>query len=358
MLTEELLLAWWRLRRLPGVGTVTVNEIRAGLSSPADLLSLTESSLVAAGLSPQAAVAYFTDPGLSSGFERLQHWCTGEQQGVLLAGVTPYPQALSSLRDAPPLLWYQGDLSALNDPGLAIVGSRGATPAALEWTERVAAEVAAAGITVTSGLALGIDGAAHRGAVRTGRTIAVMATGPDRIYPARHQGLAREITRQGLLLTEFAPGTAPQARQFPSRNRIISGLCQAVLIVEAGIQSGSMITARLAADQGRDVLAMPGAVNNPLSAGPHQLIRDGALLVENSAQVLEALGIFTSNGPVSSVHAQAVPVLVTLVDYSLTTTDVIGLRAQLPPAELMPQLMTLELDGWIQQIPGGYVRLR
>ena len=358
MLTEELLLAWWRLRRLSGVGTVTVNEIRAGLSSPAELLSLSESDLIAAGLNPKHAAAYFTENDLSEGFGALQRWCAVDSQRVLLAGEAPYPESLSSLRDAPVFLWYRGNPEALKQPMLAIVGSRGATPAALEWTERVAAEVADTGVTVVSGLALGIDGAAHRGAVRSGRTVAVMGTGPDRIYPARHQGLAREILKQGLLLTEFPPGTAPQARQFPSRNRIISGLCQAVLIVEAGIQSGTMITARLAADQGRDVLAMPGAVNNPLAAGPHQLIRDGALLVENATQVLEALDLATPLAADPLRTHVAVPVLVTLVDYSTTATDVIGLRAQLHPADLMPQLMTLELEGWIQQVPGGYVRLR
>lgn len=362
MLKEELLLAWWRLRRLPGVGTVTVNEIRSGLSAPSDLLSLNEQDLIRAGLKPAAAAAYFSDDALSDGFDRVKDWCSLPQQGVLLVGEPPVPEALSSLRDAPVMLWYRGQLSALQQPMLAIVGSRAATPAALEWTTQVAEAVAAAGVTVVSGLALGIDGAAHKGAVRSGRTIAVMGTGPDRIYPARHQRLAQDILREGLLLTEFPPGTAPQARQFPSRNRIISGLCQTVLIVEASVQSGSMITARLAADQGRDVLAMPGAVNNPLSAGPHQLIRDGALLVENAEQILEAmdLSLPLSGTPAnhSATHPEPPPALVTMVDYSTTATDVIGLRAGLSPSELMTQLLELELNGWIRQQPGGYVRLR
>lgn len=366
MLTDELLLAWWRLRRLSGIGNITLNDIRQNLASPAGLIDLTYNDLLGLGLNNVKAEQYVHDPSLSDGFDVLRDWCSIEGQGVLLAGVSPYPEALSSLRDAPILLWYRGDLSALNAPMLAIVGSRGATPAALEWTRNTSSILAEAGVSIVSGLALGIDGAAHTGALLPGlpnRTIAVMGTGPDIVYPARHRQLARDIYKSdGLLLTEFAPGTKAQARHFPSRNRIISGLSLATLVVEARIRSGTMITARMAADHGRDVFVLPGAIANPLSQGPHQLIREGALLVESARDILDALELTpsatlnllkqkTSNSPL-----QSTPLLVTMVDYTPTTVDVIAIRSEYTIAELMPQLLQLELDGWLIQVPGGYCR--
>lgn len=366
MLTDELLLAWWRLRRLSGIGNVSLNDIRQNLTSPAELIDLTCNDLIGLGLNSVKAEQYVNDPSLSDEFDTLRDWCSMEGQGVLLAGVHPYPEALSSLRDAPILLWYRGDLSAFNAPMLAIVGSRGATPAALEWTRNTSATLAEAGISIVSGLALGIDGAAHTGALLSGlpnRTIAVMGTGPDIVYPARHRQLVRDIyKRGGLLLTEFAPGTKAQSRHFPSRNRIISGLSLATLVVEAGIRSGTMITARMAADHGRDVFALPGAVANPLSQGPHQLIREGALLVESASDILDALGLMPSSTldlfkqGTSSRAQKSIPPLVTMVDYTPTTVDVIAIRSEYTIAELMPQLLQLELDGWLMQVPGGYCR--
>ena len=166
-----------------------------------------------------------------------------------------------------------------------MVGSRNATPYALEWAQATAAELAKAGVTVVSGLALGIDGAAHQGAISAGSTIAVLGSGVDVIYPQRHVGLAQMLVGKGLLLSEFELGFAPQPPNFPSRNRIVSGLSLGVVVVEAALKSGSLITAKLAADQGREVFALPGAVTNPLSHGCHQLIRDGAVLVQNAAEV-------------------------------------------------------------------------
>lgn len=368
MLTDELLLAWWRLRRIKGVGNIALNDLRQNLSSPAELIDLSYDDLVGLGVNSGKAEQYFNDPSLSDDFDLLINWCKSDGQGVLLAGVVPYPEALASLRDAPTVLWYRGNITALSDatPMLAIVGSRGATPAALEWTRNSAASLAEAGVTIVSGMALGIDGAAHAGALLTGKTIAVMGTGPDITYPARHRQLAQDICQQGLLLTEFQPGTKAQSRHFPSRNRIISGLSQATLVVEAGIRSGTMITARMAADHGRDVFALPGAIANPLSKGPHQLIREGALLVESAADILDALN-FTPNNTADlfashqnevrgNKSKQNIPELVSQVDYTPTAVDLIAIRAQLSIAELMPQLLQLELDGWLLQVPGGYCR--
>lgn len=396
---RSTLLAWWRLRSISGVGNIALNEIRSRLTNAEALSQCSPRDLIQLGLKPEQADRWHNDAALSRGFEILEDWCQHPNQGLLLAGTAGYPESLNILRDAPIFLWYRGNLSALKQPAIAMVGSRGATAGALDWTIETAAELASAGMAVVSGLALGIDGAAHRGAVSTGATIAVMGTGPDIIYPAKHRSLAASIVEHGLLLSEFSPGTKAQARHFPSRNRIISGLSSATLVVEAGIKSGTMITARMAADQGRDVLAVPGALGNPLSRGPHQLIREGALLVENAQQILEAtlstsmafqqphqqphqkqqqqlpghipqqpaLTGFTDTAENPS-HAQSTndpatsgaeaPELLTHIDFNPTPVDVIALRSARPISELLGELLMLELEGWVLQAPGGYCRVR
>jgi DNA processing protein len=191
-----------------------------------------------------------------------------------------YPRALLEIADPPPAFYFQGRRDLLAAPGFAIVGSRNATPQGCEDAEAFAAALSAAGFTIVSGLALGIDAAAHRGGLRhAGRSIAVIGTGPDRIYPARNRDLAHELVARGLVISEFAPGTPPLKQNFPQRNRLVSGLARGVLVVEATLDSGSLITARLAAEQGREVFALPGSIHSPFSKGGHRLIRDGAKLV-------------------------------------------------------------------------------
>lgn len=361
MLKDESLLAWWRLLRLPGVGTVSANVIRQRLDNPCDLARLTLADLMAYGLRSEAAQRWCTDTSLNAGFESIVQWRNRPQCGVLLAGETPYPDALANLRDAPILLFYQGDLSVLHAPCIAMVGSRNPTPYARDWAQQTAKQLAAADVTVVSGLAVGIDGAVHQGAIEGGNTIAVLGSGLDVIYPTRHLGLAHMIVQHGLLLSEFPPGTAAHASHFPARNRIISGLSRATVVVEAAIKSGTLITARLAAEQGREVMALPGAVTNPLSRGCHQLIREGALLVESADDILrECLSLPVQSQADLFAHesSSAVPALVSVIDYSLTSIDVIALRSQLSMAQLMPALLELELQGWLQQVPGGYVRVR
>lgn len=378
--SETTLHSWWRLRRVQGLGNISLNEVRNHLASPHDLPECNRDDLIAFGLSPNLAEAWLHDPSLSNGFHLLTQWCSVPGQGVLLAGTSIYPESLGILRDAPIFIWYRGNLNALDQECIAMVGSRGATPGAVEWTQNTAAALARSGITVVSGLALGIDGAAHLGAVQEGgSTIAVMGTGPDIIYPAKHRELADNIITNGLLLSEFPPGTRAQARHFPSRNRIISGLSCSTVIVEARIKSGTMITARLAADQGRDVLAVPGAIANPLSAGPHQLIREGAILVENAAQILDTvLPLGQSSLPAPHTHKQhagtcnsdchrldtnpssseELPELINHIDFNPTPIDVIALRSTRAIPNLMGELLQLELDGWLKQSPGGYCRQR
>jgi DNA processing protein len=392
-LTDELISAWWRLRQLPGFGTVTTNDILNQLGSPHALLRCNPQELRSLGLRDAAIERWQNDQGLSNGLETLLNWRRQRGNGVLMVATKDYPEALANLRDAPTFLYYSGTIQALQRPMIAMVGSRHPTPYGRQWARECAAELAASGMTIVSGLALGIDGEAHEGAVRCGSTIAVMGSGPDQVYPARHLGLAQRICDQGMLLSEFAPGVTPQARHFPSRNRIISGMTLATIVVEADIKSGTMITARLAAEQGRDVFALPGVVSNPLSRGPHQLIREGAALIENANDVLGELGLdipvrqpdieqqsldlasslLDNNkalpakppAPTTSVNiahknhsAVEAPELVTCIDYTTTSIDLIAIRANLDMAHLLPELLQLELDGWLQQHPGGYARIK
>lgn len=349
---------WWRLAALPGVGPVTLGQIRDQFSSPFDLVDCSATDLIALGLKPLAARAWQQDPQLERGFEQLLHWQQQPHQGVLLAGLDDYPAALASLNDAPTFLWWRGQPHWLQQPCVALVGSRNPTPYARDWAWQCAHDLVAAGVVVVSGMALGIDGAAHDGALRTGATIAVLGCGADVVYPRRHRLLASRIAANGLILSEQPPGTAPQASFFPARNRIISGLCQAVVVAEAGLQSGTLITARLAASQGRDVMALPGAVNNPLSHGCHQLIRDGAQLVQNAAEILESMGWLSLQPVTRAAALSEVPALVALVDFHSTSVDMLVLRSGLPVAQLLAQLLELELEGWLQKDPGGYRRLR
>src|SRR5262249_35053976 len=205
-----------------------------------------------------------------------------------------YPRSLLEIADPPPVLYFQGRRELFAAPGFAIVGSRNATPQGCEDAEAFAAALSAAGFTIVSGLALGIDSAAHRGGLRhAGSSIAVVGTGPDRIYPARNRDLAHELVARGLVISEFAPGTPPLKQNFPQRNRLVSGLARRVLVVEATLDSGSLITARLAAEQGREVFALPGSIHSPFSKGGHRLIREGAKLVETAQDILEEFALGT-----------------------------------------------------------------
>lgn len=363
MITDDQLLAWWRLAQLPRVGNISLNGVRDRLADSRDLQNCSSNDLIAFGLDANKAQQWSSDSSLDAGFEKLQAWRQKENCGVLLAGVDPYPKSLSVLPDAPIILYYQGNLECLEQAKVAMVGSRNATPYALEWTHKTARDLAASNVCVVSGLALGIDGAAHIGALESGSTIAVLGSGLDTIYPQRHLGLAQLISNNGLLLSEFELGTSPQPKNFPSRNRIVSGLSLAVVVAEAATKSGSLITAKLAADQGREVFALPGVVSNPLSAGCHQLIRDGATLVTGAQDILEDLNLtggaqFDLLSALEPTEQTATPKLLKHIDYTATAVDLIALRSGVAMAQLLSTLLELELEGWLQQVPGGYRRLR
>jgi DNA processing protein len=271
-----------------------------------------------------------------------------------------YPPMLSAIVDPPPVLWLRGSTAALVAPAVAIVGSRAGSAYALAVAEKLAADLAQRGVIVVSGLARGVDSAAHRGALSAnGLTIAVLGCGADRVYPAEHAALARDIAASGSVLSELAPRTPPLPMFFPQRNRIISGLSHAVVVVEAGEKSGSLITARCALEQGRDVLAVPGNVLNGRNRGGHALIRDGAKIVETADDIVEELGVGVQpaggSGAVGNAVARpmADPVLASLSPGETLDLDGLSERTGLPAARLLPRLFELELQGFVRREGGG-----
>jgi len=271
-----------------------------------------------------------------------------------------FPRALATLSDMPPLLWCRGTPDAFCRTAVAIVGSRSASSAALEVAGRLGAELAARGVAVVSGLARGVDSAAHRGALRTGCTIAVLGSGLDRVYPREHAGLARDIARAGAVISEFPPGSAPLKYHFPMRNRLISGLSRAVVIVEASEQSGSLITAACALEQGRDVLAVPGNVLGGRNRGAHALIRDGAKIVECADDIVEELG-WSAAAPEAAKAATSDEMTKTYGDSLLQLMregeaydlDALASGAGIDGVRLLPRLLELELQGLIARVDGG-----
>jgi DNA processing protein len=271
-------------------------------------------------------------------------------------GDSAYPAALSAIVDPPPALWVRGNVVTLSGPAVAIVGSRAGSPYGLTVAERLAADLAARGVVIVSGLARGVDSAAHRGALAApGATIGVLGSGADVVYPAEHRSLAREIEANGgAIVSELVPGTPPQPQFFPLRNRIISGLSRAVLIVEAGEKSGSLITARCALDQGREVLAVPGNVLTGRNRGGHALLRDGAKIVESADDILEELavpapvrpGVLAPEDPVDTV-------LRGLPAGESCDLEAISERTGLTTTRLLPKLFDLEMRGLVRRVGGG-----
>jgi DNA processing protein len=271
-----------------------------------------------------------------------------------------YPSALGTIIDPPFVLWTRGDLAALDRPAVALVGSRAASAHALAVAERLGADLASRGVTVVSGLARGVDSAAHRGALSAGgRTVGVLGSGADVVYPREHTGLARDMERDGAVISELVPGTPPLPPFFPLRNRIISGLCRAVVVIEAGEKSGSLITARFALEQGRDVLAVPGNVLSGRNRGAHALLRDGAKIVESADDILEELGCAPERGTGKRTATPfSDPVLECLTPGEPADLDAIAGRSGLSAARLLSRLLELELQGVVTRAGGGrFVRV-
>ncbi|MEJ7670521.1 MAG: DNA-processing protein DprA [Casimicrobiaceae bacterium] len=334
----------------------TLVTLLRAFGEPSAILDASRSDLAA--VVPRAAVSRLKEPLPEASTMAIRAWLA-EPGNELVAWDDPeYPRALLELGHAPPVLYFVGRRELLNRPALAIVGSRNATPQGLDNARAFARALSDAGLTIISGLALGIDAAAHEGALDgSGATLAVVGTGLDRVYPARHRELAHTLAARGGLLSEFPPGTPARASNFPRRNRLISGLARGVLVVEAALSSGSLITARYAGEQGREVFAIPGSIHSPLARGCHKLIREGAKLVETAQDVLAELGLADRAAPL--VQTTAVreegprAALLGALAADPADLDCLAARTGLSTQALCANLMALELDGKVVALPGG-----
>lgn len=360
---------WLRLSAIPRFG---VNAICQILNKCAieDLVLFDDTELLRLGFKSYQIKA-FRHPNTSV-IDRCLAWLDdrvyGKKRHILTLNDPRYPYLLKQISTAPPLIFVEGDPLILSLPQLAIVGSRHASQDGLEHAKEFAFELSKNDIVVTSGLALGIDGRAHRGALDgNGKTVAVLGSGLERIYPSAHQALAQEIKEKGALVSEFWPWSPPKAEFFPKRNRIISGLSIGVLVVEAALKSGSLITARLALEQGRDVFALPGAIYNPHSKGSNGLIKQGAFLVESVDEILEQTGALVGCAinhqldiipPLFEQEELPFPMLLANVGDEARCVDVLAELCEQPVHEITIQLLELELLGLISAVPGGYVRTR
>ena len=335
-------------------------------ADPQQLKSLRLNADIVSALRDLAHRGHSSDAGKQA-LTALQRLDSEGWQAVTWAD-SRYPPLLREAPAPPPLLYVNGSVELLSSTQIAMVGSRHASPAGMETARQFGGELSRAGLVVTSGLALGIDGACHQGALQVGSpTIAVVATGLDSVYPRRHAKLAQQIAQQGAIVSEFPLGTAPNAKHFPQRNRIISGLSLGVLVVEAALRSGSLITARYALEQNREVFAIPGSINSPVSKGCNALIQQGAKLVETTADVLVELPDLGVDIAVQERVTSATDLLqgqetaqriLAAVGFEPTTTDQIIARSGLPTAAVLATLMQLELLGLIAECPGGFSRLR
>ncbi len=301
---------------------------------------------------------------LNTDWQKVQHYerlVAEHNIEVICFFDTRYPDSLKHIASAPLLLFCKGNVSLLSSSQIAIVGSRNATPTGLEIASEFAYELTKAGITVTSGMARGIDGAAHKGALAgNGKTIAVLGTGVDIYYPKRHKLLTEQVLNSGLLISEFLPGTAANAHNFPRRNRIISGLSLGVLIVEAEIKSGSLITVRYALEQNKEVFAVPGSIKTPLAQASHFLIKQGAKLVENVTDILDEVSFSYQSGLYSkeeTLQQSSDCEVLNSIGFEVTTVDDIVRRVQWPIDKVLARLLDLELDDQIERILDGYIRL-
>jgi DNA processing protein len=384
------LLDWLVLTLTPGVGGESARKLLAALGSPQAALAAGRSIWrEVAGSACELALCASRDEAQARAGQALA-WRAEDptHRHLLTLGDADYPAALLQIADPPVVLYALGDLARLRQPSVAIVGSREATAQGLDHARLFAQALSQAGVAVVSGLALGIDGAAHEGALTgPGSTIAVVGTGLDRVYPRRHLALARRIAELGLVLSEFALGTPSLPANFPRRNRIIAGLASGTLVVEAALRSGSLITARLACEAGREVFALPGPISSMQSRGCHQLIRDGAALVEEPDEILQILregdakwdamtsAQGTALNPAASECGEALipriatrlatPVSLPTVDpvleamgYAPLTLDTLSIRCGWPTDQLLAHLLTLELDGHLARLPGGLLQRR
>jgi len=355
--------AWASLQLLPGLSARALVALLKAFGGPAEVLAASHAS-VGRFVTPAMAAALTRGPDRAE-LDRTLAWLREPGHALLAWDDPAYPQALLTIADPPPALFFVGRSELLNRPAVAIVGSRNATAQGIETAEAFAVALSAAGLTIVSGLAQGIDAAAHRGGLtHAAASVAVVGTGIDRVYPAVNRDLAHRLAAEGGVLSEFPLGTPPLPGNFPRRNRLISGLARGVLVVEATLASGSLITARFAAEQDRDVYAIPGSIHSPFSKGSHRLIKDGAKLVETAQDVLDEMGMAapgdarSPRNPPAPVRGDAARVLEAL-GYDPAGIDTLTERCAMAADAISVALVELELAGEVQCLPGGrYQRLR
>jgi DNA processing protein len=357
---------WLTLYHAPGIGPARFHQLLEQFRDPAGILNAGSGQLHQFGLS-DSTIEALRQPDARVIDNDLE-WQTKPGNRIMTCRDPGYPSLLQEISDPPPLLYIHGNAEVLRDPQLAMVGSRNPTAAGRQTAVDFARHLSAAGLIITSGLALGIDTAGHQGALDAGSpTIAVMGTGLDRVYPARNRDLARRIAASGVLLSEFPPGTPPRAEHFPRRNRIISGLSLGTLVVEAAMRSGSLISARYALEQGREVFAIPGSIHNPLARGCHHLIRQGAKLVETAQDIMDELRALASAFDLTAIPASTTRdirqppqltddyvQLLESIGFENTSIDMLVKTTHLTPAEVSSMLLQLEMNGYIAANHGGF----
>lgn len=350
----ESLADWLRLTLIPGIGGETQRKLLTAFGLPETIFSAGRQALTS--IVGDKAARLLLDTDNHPAVEQALVWSDAPGQHLVCLADPDYPQTLLQIPDPPTLLYVRGRLDLLNSAALAMIGSRNPTPQGSQNAQRFSAALAEAGLTVTSGLALGIDAAAHRGALTaSGNTVAFIGTGIDRIYPATNRQLAIEIAARGSIISEFPLGTPPVAANFPRRNRLIAGLSLGALVVEATVDSGSLITARLASEQGREVFAIPGSIHSPQSRGCHKLIKQGAKLVETVQDVLDELHWKSAPAefPLQSESAQDIPGLLHSMGFDPCSLDELAHLNGLTAGVVSVMLLHLELDGQVASLPGG-----
>lgn len=346
------LAAWIELSLVPGLGGQGFRSLLSNLGLPTQILRATRSQLCRAV--PEVLASRILERRSNPEIEAALQWAAQPGHAVLTLADIEYPKQLLEIADPPVLLYVAGNAKLLRSLALAVVGSRNATPQGLKNAQSFARAFSEAGFTIVSGLALGVDSAAHGGGLEgRGSTIAVLGTGIDIIYPRRNESLAQEISSRGALISEFALGTPPAAGNFPRRNRLISGLARGCLIVEAALDSGSLITARLAAEQGREVFAIPGSIHSPFSKGCHALIKQGAKLVETAQDVLEELGPSAATPTPSSLGSGTGREFLEKMGFDPCDIDSLIARSGFTAGVVSALLLELELEGKIASLPGG-----
>ena len=370
--------AWLRLTLTAGIGNETARKLLAAFGSPQAIFEQSADTLRQLGSEKLGRLIRHEPTILADQLQITVDWlAASDDRHLVTLGDEGYPPSLLDIEDPPLMLYLLGRRAAHGvfapntiANNVAVVGSRNPTPQGEGNARQFAKAFGDAGLCVVSGLALGVDGAAHDGALLASApsggcvTMAVVGTGLDRVYPKKHLSLAHRIAEQGVIISEFPLGTPPLMSNFPRRNRIISGLSQGVLVVEAALKSGSLITARLAAEQGKEVFAIPGSIHSPQSRGCHALIKQGAKLVETAQDVFEELKTIVNplsrrqhttpeHSPASGGKSTAEPALLSSLGFEVTSLDALQARTGLPTAQLQSQLMELELEGYVARLPGG-----